>query len=327
MNLLTYSRMRAFRACPRRHYLRYELGLSPEEKSSALNVGRAFHEMLDARQKQITPKIGEIDRYDLATTAAMIAVYDEVHEPLDIVETELCFELPLVHLATGRHSRVWRWAGVLDAIALLKTGEMALIERKTTTRDISPSGEYWQMVMRDQQISQYVLAARKLGWPVGTVLYDVVRRPLNRPRLATFPQNRKYKKDGTLYANQRETDETPEAFAKRLADVMRSNPEKHFQRIEIPRLKSDLNRTAEDQWMLQHMIRKAQNTNEWPRNPGSCLTPYKCPFLKICDLDNLEKFTPHGFIRLRNPHPELEARTPENPTTDPLQSKIEIPAP
>ena len=305
MNLLTHSRMTSFRACPRRHYLRFELGLSREEKSSAMNVGRAFHEILDARQKETAPKIEEIDKYDLATTAAMIVVYDEVYEPLNIMQSELSFNLPLVHLKTNAESRVWRWAGVLDAIVWDASG-MALVERKTTTRDIAPGGDYWQMVMRDQQISQYVLAARKLGWPVQTVIYDVVRRPINRPKLATPPDKRKYKKDGTLYASHRETDETSEDFAKRLAEIMRADPEKYFQRIEIPRLEDDLNQTAEDQWMLQRMIRRAQLKNEWPRNPGSCLMPYKCPFLNICDRRDLETVTPEGYTRLENVHPELK---------------------
>ena len=305
MNLLTHSRMTSFRACPRRHYLRFELGLSREEKSSAMNVGRAFHEILDARQKEIAPKIEEIDKYDLATTAAMIVVYDEVHEPLNIMQSELSFNLPLVHLKTNAESRVWRWAGVLDAI-VWDASRMALVERKTTTRDIAPGSDYWQMVMRDQQISQYVLAARKLGWPVQTVIYDVVRRPINRPKLATPLDKRKYKKDGTLYASHRETDETSEDFARRLAEIMRADPEKYFQRIEIPRLEGDLNQTAEDQWMLQRMIRRAQLKNEWPRNPGSCLMPYKCPFLNICDRADLERVTPEGYTRLENVHPELK---------------------
>ena len=302
---LTHSRMASFRACARRHYLRYELGLSPVEKPSYMNVGTAFHSAVDAKEKDIDLELGEMNSYDAALAAAMFTVHEEYHPPLNIIASELQFELPLIHLRTKRHSRVWKWAGVIDGIAWLNDGRMALIERKTTSRDITPGGDYWTTVMRDQQISQYMEAARKLGWPLTTVIYDVVRRPLHRPRFATPAEKRKYKKDGTLYANQRETDETPEEYASRIADLMRTDPEKHFQRIEIPRLQKELDASAEDQWMVQRQIRHAQRNNEWPRNPSSCLIPFRCQFLDICDHTDLDTFTPEGFKRLENLHPEL----------------------
>ena len=305
MNLLTHTRLTTYRTCPRKHYLRFELGLTPQETSMALNIGRLFHMVMDARQKGEEPDFTGANSYDLAAVAAMENVYHEYHDPLNMVQTELPFRLPLVHQKTQRPSHVWQWAGVVDGIAWLDNGLMALVERKTTTKDITPGSDYWLAIMHDQQASDYVEAARRMGWPVQTILYDVIRRPLSRPQLATPSEKRKYKKDGTLYANQREFDETPLGFGIRYAELMRSDPEKHFQRIEIPRLESELADATEDRWMFQRMIRRSQLNNEWPRNPGSCLSPYKCQFLSICGRNDLETHTPNGFIRLDNPHPEL----------------------
>ena len=305
LNVLTHSRMRTYRACPRRHFLAYELGLRRIRKSTALNIGSAFHAALDAKAKGRDPVLDEMDEYDLAVTAAMITVHDEVMPPLAMVASELAFDLPLVNWSTGRPSRIWRWGGVIDGIALLDSGVLALVERKTTSRDISPGNDYWLNVMRDQQISQYVLAARALGWDVRTVLYDVVRRPLYRPKLATPPEARKYRKDGQLYASQREVAETPEEYAHRMAEVMRADQDKYLQRIEIPRLTRELDATAEDQWIVQKMIRRSQLDSEWPRNPQSCVTPFRCDFLDVCDRSDLDTETPDGFERLEDIHPEI----------------------
>ena len=306
MEILTHSRMRTYRACPRRHYLRYELGLEREQTSQALRIGAAFHEALDAQAKGVDPMLDGMHPYDLAVTAAMVCVHAEVQPPLTMMASEMVFDLPLVHRTTGRSSRLWRWGGVVDGIAWLDSGALALVERKTTSRDIAPGNDYWLNVMRDQQISLYVMAARRVGWDVRTVLYDVIRRPLTKPKLATPPEKRKYRKsDGKLYASMRDTDETPEEYAARLADLMRQEPEKYFQRIEIPRLQRELDATADDQWTLQKLIRQAQRTGEWPRNPQSCVTPFRCSFLDVCDRDDLETFTPDGFLRLTDLHPEI----------------------
>ena len=73
--VLTHSRLACFRACPRRHFLRYELGLRPEDTGFALRVGSAFHRALDAAGKGQDPEAaiadGLDDPFDLALVAAM----------------------------------------------------------------------------------------------------------------------------------------------------------------------------------------------------------------------------------------------------------------
>ena len=51
MKTLTHSRLASFRACPRKHWMRYELGLVPERDSFSLRVGSAFHLALDTLAK------------------------------------------------------------------------------------------------------------------------------------------------------------------------------------------------------------------------------------------------------------------------------------
>jgi hypothetical protein len=179
------------------------------------------------------------------------------------------------------------------------------MEYKTTSRDFAPGAEYWLRLHLDQQLSIYVIAARELGYPVETVLYDVTRRPLLRPLKATPEALRRYTKDGRLYAQQRDRDETPEEFAARVAGDIAERPDHYFARIEIARLEQDLEECAGELWQQQLSIREAQRARRWFRNPGSCFEPYPCEYLSICLNRDLETTTPMGYTRLSNVHPEL----------------------
>jgi RecB family exonuclease len=311
IQILTHSRLSCFRACPRKHYLRYELGLRPAETGYALRVGSAFHAALEAADEGLDPgeAIGQRleDPHDLAMVAAMFNAHQRQYadQQLVPVASEQKFEMPLINPSTGWPTTVWRLAGVADRIVQLQDGRLALMEYKTTSRDFAPGAEYWLRLRMDQQLSIYVLAARELGYDIQTILYDVTRRPALRPYKATPPEKRQYKKDGTLYASQRAEDETPEEFAKRIAEDIAFRPDYYFARIEIARLEHDLDACALELWQQQLAIRAAQNSGHWYRNPGACFSPFPCEYLSICQYDSLEINTPTGYVRSERIHPEL----------------------
>ena len=213
--------------------------------------------------------------------------------------------MPLVNPEPGAPTPGWQLAGKIDRIVELPDGRLALMERKTTSKDFAPGADYWTQLHMDQQLSIYVIAARALGYDVSTVLYDVTRRPALRPLKATPEESRKYTKNGVLYANQREDDETPEEFAARVGADIAARPEHYFARIEIARLEQDLAECQSELWIQQQTIRAMQRSGGWYRNPGSCFEPYACEYLTICRSSNLETVTPDGWTRIENVHPEL----------------------
>ena len=310
--ILTHSRLSTFRACPRRHYLAYELGLRPRETSFPLRVGAAFHaahEALDTNQDVEAVIEREVDDpYDRALVAAMLDGHLRrwAGQENEVVATESVFQLPLVNPATGSPTPVWQLAGKIDRIERLPDGRLALRERKTTSKDFAPGSDYWVQLYMDQQISLYVIAARALGYDVQTILYDVTRRPALRPLKATPEESRKYTKTGALYAAQRDRDETPEEFAGRVAEDIASRPEHYFARIEIPRLEQDLEDCAAEVWQQQLALRAMQRGGGWYRNPGACFEPYRCNYVDICQNRDLEHVTPEGFRRTANIHEELQ---------------------
>lgn len=308
---LTHSRLSCFRSCPRRHWMRFELGLRPDQDSYALRVGSAFHLALDFIEKGIAPgeAIEQVleDPYDLAMVAAMVHCHQErwAGQELEAVGSELQFDMPLRNPETSAPTPTWTLAGVIDKVVRLPDGRLAIMEHKTTSLDFSPGADYWVRLHLDMQLSIYVLAAREAGYNVATILYDVTRRPMLRPLKATPEDKRKYKANGVLYANQRDHDETPEAFAARVAEAMTEQPDRYFARIEIARLDDDLQECGAELWQQQKALRAAQRMGRWYRNPGACFAPYPCSYLSICQNKDLEETTPNGFVRDVQVHPEL----------------------
>lgn len=72
--------------------------------------------------------------------------------------------------------------------------EVDIIEHKTTTEDIGEGSPYWARLILDSQLSNYFVGTRALGFEPRSVLYDVAKRPTQRPYTATPLEEREYKK-------------------------------------------------------------------------------------------------------------------------------------
>lgn len=325
---LSHSRLQRFRACPRRDYIRSELRLKPERDELQLRVGTAFHLACDALDRGLDIEsalaTGIEDPYDLALVAAMFDAHRRrwEDEHLEPIATELSFDMPLVNPKTGASTPIWRLVGTIDRIVRLADGRLALMERKTTSQDFSPGADYWLRLHLDQQLSIYVIAARQLGYDIETVLYDVTRRPGQRPsqvpivdengsKIVLGPDGARVRTaDGKKW---RETGdsakdyvlqtrpETPEEFSARVASVIAAAPEQYFARIEIARLDQDLDDCRAELWQQQLAIRAAQRNGHWYRNPEACFGhSFTCDYVAICANRDLETNTPAGFARSRD---------------------------
>ncbi len=317
--VLTHSRLACFRSCPRKHQIRYEFALRPEEDAVRISpvpsqcsaFARAVEAVAKGEDAEAALR-GELeDPFDAALTAAMFAAHEAwyAENPLEHVSAEHVFNIPLVNPDSGMPSRTWLLGGKIDRIIRLADGRLALAEYKTTSRDFAHSSPYWLKLHMDVQLSLYVIAARELGFDVSTILYDVTRRPGLRPLKATPLEARKYKAGGILYANQRDQDETPVEYATRCAASMMEAPERHFARIEIARTDADLAECMASIWTQQMAIRQAQLSGRWYRNPENCVssTGYVCEYLQICLNSDLAERTPLGFRRATEVHEELAA--------------------
>jgi hypothetical protein len=306
---LTTTRLSSYRRCPRQHFYRYEMGLSRIREQAPLRFGAAFHAGLEAYNRG-----ADVDAAIEQATASYEVVPDwadplewqvefqsvrqllaghfwrypraDSHGERDLsfLEVERCFNVPLVNPDTGASSRTFSLAGKIDAIVRLADGRLAVLEYKTAGEDIGADSDYWLRLRCDPQISQYVLAARAIGYDVATVIYDVTRKPTIRLR----------------------KNETSDEYAARLLADIGDRPDYYYARREVPRLEDELAEFQLELWQQANQLRESQRRNRWFRNISKMTCGY-CQFAPLC-LNSVHvdpNVPPPGFERLTDVHPEL----------------------
>jgi len=196
----------------------------------------------------------------------------------------------------------------MDGLARDEAGRVWIVEHKTTIQDIGPGSEYWTQLRLDGQVSFYYLAAKQLGYDVAGCLYDVALRPRLRPAAATPMDKRRYKKDGTLYSNQRAEDEAPEEYRHRLREDIAENADKYFRRGTVVRTDAELAEFQAELWQVAKRIREAQRSGLHDRNDSACIQYGRpCPFFDTC-IGAAELSDQRRFRTIRR-HPELSLET------------------
>ena len=303
---LTATRLATLRRCPRQHYFRYELGLSRIRTGDALRLGGAFHRGLEQHNNGLDDELAIAEaiagyanlpqwadpfdwQVECETVRHLLAghLWRYGSDDLRIVEVERSFELPLVTPESGASSRTFVLAGKIDAIVQLPDGRFAVLEYKTAGEDIGPESDYWRRLRCDPQISQYVLAARFLGFDVATVIYDVTRKPTIRPRKG----------------------ESPEQYGERLITDIGDRPDYYFARREVPRLDDELAEFQVELWQQAKQLLDSRRHGRWFRNVNRMTCSY-CDFADLC-LNAIQVNSspganpPAGFRFLSTVHPEL----------------------
>lgn len=335
--LLTASRIATYLACQRRHYYRYEIGLTDENPSDALRFGTAWHKAMELRatgmsyddtMEAIAPDLNGLPFVQLA---AMLAGYWREYEN---DYTVLLNEEEFTHSIEG--IRAFRAAGKLDKIVELPNGRHALMEHKTTAQSIAPDSDYWLQMRNSVQNYQYAGAAIRAGWQLSSIIYDVVRKPTINPResvpvldeegrrvIVDANGDRLLKANGEPYATMPKSGgtaltqaETLEDYAQRLVQDTMDRPEFYYARREVPILIDDvLAFEQQRQEAAKEILYKRQRARKFPERPGefawlknvSQMNCQSCQFSGIC-LNNISvdpENPPAGFV-VGERHPELE---------------------
>lgn len=317
--VITNSQLTTFRRCQREHYFAYLLGIRSREDAETLRFGSLMHKGLEAwweavrlgldADMRLARALGAIagdeasDEYEHAKAFVLMRGYDarwgsELSDEVTAVEAEFC--APIVNPDTDATSRTYALGGKIDVLFA-----RSFMEHKTTSDDIGVGSVYWRKLLLDPQVSTYYAGAKSLGHEVDGCVYDVIRKPGLRPFKATPADVRKYTKDGRLYANQHDLDETAEEYAARLVEEVGANPDKYYQRGNVVRLEAEEREAQQDTWDLARMMRENVLVERYPRNTDAC-TRYGrvCPYFAVCtNTATLED--PALFERVDNVHREL----------------------
>lgn len=306
---ITSSALKTARACLRQYEIAYKLGIRPRETAGALRFGTAMHTELEGRWRYLEdglwPTTSPDDPFDAAKVRALMAGYcarwEDDRELYEVLYIEEPFSSAM-RTPTGRHSSKWRMAGKMDGVIRERESKRVLIlEHKTTSEDIRVGSDYWTRLRMDAQVSIYYDGAAALGLDVQGVLYDVIAKPALQPYKATPTESRKYKKDGTLYATQRDRDETPDEYEQRLLEAIAAAPERYYQRAEVVRLESEIAASRRDIWETSRIIA----AGHFPRNVDACLRYGRaCAYLPVCS--GAGSLDDERYQNLEQAHPELE---------------------
>lgn len=348
IDLLTSSRLKLWRACPRQHHYRYELAVeSVGRESAASALGTAVHHALEAwwctwrdmggygaldaalyaARGDEAGEASDIDPYTVALTQALVIAYDARWSRwaagVEVLGVEAPFVAPLEHpTRPGLFARRWVVAGKMDVLLRLSDGRVAIVDHKVTASDARVGSDWRRKLTLDPQVSTYFGGAEALGHPADLALWDVLQRPSIKPLKATAEV--KLKLDGTPRAGQRLADETPDEYQERLiAKLADEGPEAALAHVEVVR--TDEERTAH-QWALWHTVREIEESRAAvracggdaravPQNAASCmLYGHPCAYLPVCEgtarIDDASRYR-----RLPVAHAELPAEMQAHTTT------------
>ena len=222
----------------------------------------------------------------------------------DVLSVESEFTFALLNPESESASKTFVEAGKIDGVLRHRaSGTVKLLEHKTTASGIEPDSDYWVELGMDSQISKYILALRHAGHDVSSVLYDVVRKPAQRPKLIpTLDADgvkivcdaggvRVRTKDGKKWRESGDAalgyvvegrEETPAEYHSRILAELRSDLPGYCVQREIPRFDSDLLEYMQDAWALSQQILYFRRANLWPRNPKACAAYGRCEFFDLC---------------------------------------------
>lgn len=322
--LVTNSRLSAYRRCPRFHRLRYvDLLVPANEDTAKRDWGTAFHAALEiylrSLERDLTDEayraIMEAPLDDYAKRAALVVfhAYVAYWRASDVADkvpigAEMEFRAPLINPDYDGDfdaiCELYDVGGKMDGM-FVKDGKVFVMEHKTTSSDISPGSAYWLRLHLDSQVSTYIHGAKAHGHDVFGTCYDVIKRPSTKPKKATPVEKRKFKKDGTLYKNQRELDETPNEYGERIAADIAEDPSEYFRRCTVVRSETEMVEAQRDTWQTTRAMHDSLVNGTDYKNPDACEKfGSMCEFFDLCtgaaSADDETR-----FVKLASKHPEL----------------------
>lgn len=344
-NHLSASSIAAFKACPRRWQLGYVEGLRKVEDSDTQRRGTNWHSLHEAFAKAFAEAWGHDEAQldgpeceDIAFNAVIALLNDRYcnvpngkseedwmlereilhqsflaylwywqNDPYEVIASEVPFELPLKNpLGTYLPAEEVVRVGKIDQIVKWR-GSVCALERKSTSRAIDATSDYWQRLQKDTQVSMYALAMQDMGYECGNTLYDCWHVPTIAPKMLTqvdtamFLDSHEYCgvqfdvnnfDDGWYVNNSRlvleqgkrgfAIRETVAMFGARLQQDMQSRPEFYFARREIARTDTELEAFEKSLYAIYQTQKMMVRYNTFFENESACRATFACQYIPIC---------------------------------------------
>lgn len=320
----TNSSLSTHRRCPKEYEYRYEHQLERAgDEREVLAVGTTWHLAHDYHAQGLDPYQAIKERAPgenwVEKLSRLFAAYHWYWEkqPLEIVQPEFTFNVTIGDK---------QYEGQIDGI--VKDGDRyGIVERKTTSEDLSTASAYWDRLRMDTQVGLYSVAAQEAyGVEISFIIYDVVRKPTIRPKKIVKKDLERMKEEfetgaGVKYFETFPNHAVSEAleygveslgmYGARLTNDIGEQPDKYFARREVPRTKQDIEILIHNLNMQADTIEDMRNTFGFYRVPEACNTFGCCDFFSLCS-NNVDYVNggaiPDQFQVREHRHPELAVR-------------------
>lgn len=157
------SQIKQFKACRRAWQLKYQEHLIPVTPAEALEVGKSYHQYIEALENGVTLAGNPEYVGDYSKAYAMARAYENYIFPkFHVVAAEKELEKQI-----GDHIL----HGFVDGLS----DDGFIVEHKTTSQDIAPGGEYEYNLLWDEQVLAYMSLSG-----LRKVHYTVCKKPTIR---------------------------------------------------------------------------------------------------------------------------------------------------
>ena len=164
--------------------------------------------------------------------------------------------------------------------------ELLIVEHKSTSEDIALGGSFIRRLNIDVQTDTYLDLAKSGGYDAVGVLYDLLRKPAQRPSAKG---------------------ETPASFMSRCMDAIGEDPNRFYQRFKAVRLADERKEAQYDRWHTAGLIRDARRLKVFPRNSDACMQwSRECDYLRLCNRE-ASVDDPLLFRKAERTHEELDS--------------------
>jgi hypothetical protein len=135
------------------------------------------------------------------------------NDPIEFLASEVPFDLPVHEPRTGMPLPLAdvKRVGKIDHVIKWQ-GSVGALERKSTSRSITPDSDYWDKGKKDTQVSMYALAMKDMAERAenhdpfgadcdrfGNTLYDVWHKPTIKPCMLTQAETKSFLASGEYY--------------------------------------------------------------------------------------------------------------------------------
>lgn len=267
-------------------------------------IMRYLNKMYEGCPISKTPEDWEVEKLTLFYSLLGYNWYYSDQKELPVIKQELYFRIPIISPHSKRCLPHTVIVGKIDKLLDLPSGNIGIMEHKSTSQSLNQDSTYWKHLSLDTQTLLYAYASERVLTDlhsVPTTLFDVWHKPKIRPRKLSKADLAKIEQTGEYYGQKVEAvtqeRETPAMFGARLLDDICNRPEFYFARKEIPRTSVDLEQFEKELFNIYQNVRQMYRTGYWWHNEFQCEAKWKCDFMNFCynNVEFKEGDIPEGF--------------------------------